>query len=94
MAVSGRCPVVSPGELRLSAAEVGRERSGFDPAQAAPKDAVHGLTTPVLLVHPTTDEVTPSQHSEAIFANSDQRHTRLELTRYGAPLKALLHIGH
>ena len=60
-----------PGALFISGL-----RGGFDPAQAAPKDAVRGLTTPVLLVHPTTDEVTPSQHSEAIFANSDQRRTR------------------
>ena len=57
-----------PGALFISGL-----RGGFDPAQAAPKDAVRGLTTPVLLVHSTTDEFTPSQHSEAIFANSDQR---------------------
>ena len=69
-----------PGALFVSGL-----RGGFDPAQASPKDAVRGLSTPVLLVHSTTDEFTPYQHSEAIFANSDQQHTRLQVTRYGAP---------
>jgi uncharacterized protein len=60
-------------------------RAGFDPGQASPADAVRGLTTPVLLIHSTTDEFTPYEHSEAIFANSNQSHTRLILTRWGAP---------
>jgi pimeloyl-ACP methyl ester carboxylesterase len=68
-----------PGALFISGL-----RADFDPKAAAPEDAVRGLTTPVLLVHSTTDEFTPYEHSEAIFANSDPRHTRLELTRWGA----------
>jgi pimeloyl-ACP methyl ester carboxylesterase len=60
-------------------------RAGFDPTEASPAEAVRGLTTPVLLIHSTTDEFTPYQHSEAIYANSDHAHTWLELTRWAAP---------
>jgi uncharacterized protein len=69
-----------PGALLISG-----WRAGFDTAQAAPERAVRGLRTPVLLVHSTTDDFTPYQQSESIYANSDHRHTRLVLTRWGAP---------
>ncbi len=72
--------LILPGALTVAGL-----RAGFDAGQASPKDAVQGLRTPVLLVHSSTDEFTPSDQSEAIFANSDQAHTRLVLTRYGAP---------
>jgi dipeptidyl aminopeptidase/acylaminoacyl peptidase len=69
-----------PGAL-LFTARLGK----FDPAAASPERAVEGLTTPVLLVHSITDEFTPYQHSEAIYAASDHRHTELELTNWDAP---------
>ena len=69
-----------PGALFVSGL-----RADFDPSEASPEKAVRNLRTPVLLIHSTTDEVTPYQQSEVIFAHADHRHTRLVLTRWGAP---------
>ena len=71
--------VFVPGALVISGL-----RGGFNPGDASPEKAVRGLATPVLLIHSTTDEFTPSVQSEAIFANSDQTHTVLRLTKWGA----------
>ena len=60
-------------------------RARFNPLKASPQDAVRGLVTPVLLVHSTTDNFTPSVQSESIFARSDHAHTVLVLTKWGAP---------
>ena len=46
---------------------------------------MRGLETPVLLIHSTSDEFTPYQQSEKIYARSDHAHTVLALTRWGAP---------
>lgn len=69
-----------PGALLVS-----RLRASFDPSQASPEDAVRGLTTPVLLITSTTDGFTPYQQSEAIYSNSNPAHTRLVVTKWGAP---------
>ena len=69
-----------PGALLVSG-----WRAGFDPSQASPEKAVRGLETPVLLIHSTSDEFTPYQQSEKIYARSDHAHTVLALTRWGAP---------
>ncbi len=71
--------VFVPGALLISGL-----RARFDPRAASPETAVRGLATPVLLIHSTTDEFTPSVQSEAIFASSDQTHTVLQLTKWGA----------
>jgi fermentation-respiration switch protein FrsA (DUF1100 family) len=68
-----------PGTLFISGL-----RAGFDPAEASPEKAIRGLKTPVLLIHSTTDEFTPSTQSEAIYAASDHGHTVLDLTTWGA----------
>lgn len=72
--------VFVPGALAISGL-----RAGFDPALASPRDAVHDLATPVLLVHSVTDEFTPYQQSESIYANSDHAHTVIRLSHRGAP---------
>ena len=69
-----------PGALAVSAVW-GR----FDPRRASPVEAVRDLPTPVLVITSTTDGFTPYEHSEAIFAAADPSHTRLVLTRWGAP---------
>ena len=74
--------VFLPGALFISGL-----RAGFDPADASPEVAIAQVTDPVLLITSTTDEFTPYQHSEAIYANSDPSRTRLELTRWGAPAR-------
>ena len=60
-------------------------RANFDPSDASPEQAIRGLKTPTLLIHSTTDEFTPYEESEAIYARADHQHTRLVLTRWGAP---------
>ena len=53
-------------------------------ARRPPQPEEKGLSG-TLLIHSTTDEFTPFEQSVKIFANSDQSHTRLILTQYGAP---------
>lgn len=72
--------VFVPGALLIS-----RIRGDFNPSDAAPATAIKNVTIPTLLIHSTTDEFTPFEQSVKIFANSDQSHTRLILTQYGAP---------
>lgn len=60
-------------------------RAGFDPSQASPENAVRALSTPLLLIHSASDEFTPYQQSEKIYAQSNHTHTVLSLTRWGAP---------
>lgn len=72
--------VFVPGALAISG-----WRAGFDPADASPATAVRGLKTPLLLIHSTTDEFTPSSQSRTIYANADPATTRLDLTTWGAP---------
>jgi len=45
---------------------------------------VVGQDAPILLIHSLQDEYTPPSHSEDIFANSNQAHTVLHLTDWGA----------
>lgn len=69
-----------PGALLVSGL-----RGGFDPAAASPARAIADVAVPVLLIHSTTDEFTPSSHSEVVYANADPSRTRLALTEWGAP---------
>lgn len=46
----------------------------------SPETAVRNQTAPILLLHALHDDFTPSTHSEAIYANSDQTITELHLT--------------
>ncbi len=71
---------VIPGALAVASV-----RAGFNAWAASPMTAVKGLNTPILLVHSTTDHFTPYQHSERIYAQSNQAQTMLYLSRWGAP---------
>lgn len=59
-------------------------RAGFDVDEVSSSMAVAGATAPVLLVHSSTDGFTPSSHSEAIFANSNQVTTELHINQWGS----------
>lgn len=69
-----------PGALFVSGL-----RAGFDPASAAPATEIAGVEAPVLRVHSRIDGFTPVEHSEIIFANSDQSQTRLIIPDWDAP---------
>ncbi len=69
-----------PGALFVSSV-----RGGFDARDSAPVSVIADVRSPVLLVHSRQDGFTPVEHSERIFAASDQRRTRLVIPEWEAP---------
>ena len=61
-----------------------RYRADFDPSEAAPAEAIEDVTIPTLLVQSTTDDFTPYEQTDEIYANSNHDHTVYELTTSGA----------
>ncbi|CUS05051.2 conserved protein of unknown function [Candidatus Promineifilum breve] len=68
-----------PGVLAIA-----QMRTGMDAAAVSPETAIADAQMPVLLIHSRTDDFTPYTHSEAIFANSDQRRTVLHVNEWGS----------
>lgn len=69
-----------PGALLASSI-----RGGFDARDPAPISVIDDVRSPVLLVHSRQDGFTPVEHSERIFAESDQSRTRLVIPEWEAP---------
>jgi uncharacterized protein len=59
-------------------------RANFEVDDVSPKNAVANTNTPIFLTHAKEDTFTPVTHSEAIYANSNQATTQLEITDWGA----------
>jgi uncharacterized protein len=69
-----------PGALKLAGI-----RAGFDPEKASPASEIRHVEAPVLLIHSRQDAFTPYQHSQTIFAASDEARTRLVIPSWPAP---------
>jgi dipeptidyl aminopeptidase/acylaminoacyl peptidase len=72
--------LVVPGVLAIA-----EMRTGMDAATVSPANAIAAAQMPILLIHSRTDDFTPYTHSEAIFANSDQMQTVLNVNEWGSP---------
>ena len=72
--------VFVPGALLASSL-----RGGFDARDPAPISVIDDVRSPVLLVHSRQDGFTPVEHSERIYAESDQARTRLVIPAWEAP---------
>lgn len=72
--------VFVPGAVFVSSV-----RGGFEVRDPAPVSVIVDVRSPVLLVHSRQDGFTPVEHSERIFAASDQRRTRLVIPEWEAP---------
>lgn len=59
-------------------------RADFDADEVSPLEAVAGATAPILLVHSATDAFTPPSNSQAIYANSSQVLTELQINEWGS----------
>jgi len=68
-----------PGALLVSGL-----RGGFDARDPAPADVIRDVQAPVLLIHSRQDGFTPVEHSELIFAHSEQKRTRLVIPNWEA----------
>lgn len=70
---------LSPGALLVAGL-----RADFNAQDVSPERAIADARVPVLLIHSRTDDFTPASHSEAIFANSDQSRTVLNINDWGS----------
>jgi len=71
------------GKLLLLA--IASVQAGFDASTVLPQAAVQAIKLPRLLVHSTTDQLTPYTQSAAIYAHNNSAQTRLQLSHLGAP---------
>jgi hypothetical protein len=76
----GWARIFVPGALLVSGL-----RAGFDDRHAAPATVIADVEGPVLLIHSRTDAFTPVEHSELIYAHSNQARTRLVIPPWDAP---------
>ena len=59
-------------------------RADFDASEVSPEDAAAKLHVPVILIHSSSDEYTPPEHSAAIFERLPDERKALHITNWGA----------
>ncbi|MCZ8344557.1 MAG: alpha/beta hydrolase [Leptospira sp.] len=71
--------IISP--IAIAFAEI---RGDFVAEDVSPSESAKKIEVPTILIHSSSDEFTPKEHSEDIFRNLKTKHKKIWITEWGA----------